>query len=105
MVDGTVRQSEGNTAMHTLKTLGLATVYVMAMLGSATTRAENANAAAATTRVENQGSVGAVEEVLVTGSYLKQTAADSPSPLSIISSAYIEDIGAVNVSQIVQTMP
>ncbi len=47
----------------------------------------------------------AVEEIVVTGSYLKQTAADSPSPLSVVSAAEIQDLGAVDVSQIVDTMP
>ncbi len=47
----------------------------------------------------------AIEEVVVTGSYLKRTAQDSPSPLSVISSADIEDIGAADVAEIIQAMP
>ncbi len=46
-----------------------------------------------------------IEEVIVTGSYLKRNAADSPSPLSIVTSADIEDIGAADVAEIVQNMP
>ena len=46
-----------------------------------------------------------IEEVVVTGSYLKRTAADSPSPLSIVTSADIEDLGASDVSEIIQAMP
>ena len=46
-----------------------------------------------------------LEEVVVTGSYLKRNAADSPSPLSVITSADIEDIGASDVSEIIQSMP
>jgi iron complex outermembrane receptor protein len=46
-----------------------------------------------------------MEEVIVTGSYLKRSAADSPSPLSVISSADIEDIGAADASEIIQAMP
>ncbi len=48
---------------------------------------------------------GIVEEVLVTGSYLKRTAADSPSPLSVITSADIQDLGAADVSEIIATLP
>ncbi|MEM7079167.1 MAG: TonB-dependent receptor [Pseudomonadota bacterium] len=47
----------------------------------------------------------AIEEVVVTGSYLKRNAADSPSPLSVVTSADIEDLGAADVSEIVQAMP
>jgi iron complex outermembrane recepter protein len=96
---------EGNKAMQILKTLGLWVIGSLAILGSAATWAAESEEAAAQTRLQNAGSTGAVEEVLVTGSYLKQNAADSPSPLSIISSAYIEDIGAMDVSDIVKTMP
>ena len=46
-----------------------------------------------------------IEEVVVTGSYLKRNAADSPSPLSIVTSADIEDLGASDVSEIIQAMP
>ena len=46
-----------------------------------------------------------MEEVVVTGSYLKRSAADSPSPLSVVTSADIEDIGAADVSEIIQAMP
>ena len=46
-----------------------------------------------------------VEEIVVTGSYLKQTAAESPSPLSVVTSAEIQDIGAVDVAEIVDTLP
>ncbi len=46
-----------------------------------------------------------LEEVVVTGSYLKRTAADSPSPLSVVTTADIEDLGAADVSEIIQSMP
>jgi iron complex outermembrane recepter protein len=46
-----------------------------------------------------------IEEVVVTGSYLKRNAADSPSPLSIVTSADIEDLGASDISEIIQAMP
>ena len=48
---------------------------------------------------------GAIEEVVVTGSYLKRTAADSPSPLSVIGSAQIEDLGAADVAEVIATLP
>jgi len=47
----------------------------------------------------------ALEEVVVTGSYLKRDASDSPSPLSVVTAADIEDLGASDVSEIVQAMP
>ncbi|MGK0258969.1 MAG: iron complex outermembrane receptor protein [Candidatus Azotimanducaceae bacterium] len=47
----------------------------------------------------------AIEEVIVTGSYLKRNAADSPSPLSVITSADIEDLGAADVGEIIASMP
>ncbi len=47
----------------------------------------------------------AIEEVVVTGSYLKRTAQDSPSPISVVTSADIEDIGAADVAEIVATLP
>jgi len=46
-----------------------------------------------------------IEEVVVTGSYLKRSAADSPSPLSVVTSADIEDLGASDVAEIVQALP
>lgn len=46
-----------------------------------------------------------LEEIVVTGSYLKRTAADSPSPLSVITTSDIEDLGAVDVAEIIQAMP
>ena len=48
---------------------------------------------------------GEIEEVVVTGSYLKQSAADSPSPLSIVTSADIEDLGAADVAEVIRTLP
>jgi len=46
-----------------------------------------------------------IEEVVVTGSYLKRNAANSPSPLSVVTAADIEDIGASDVAEIIQNMP
>ncbi|NOX49546.1 MAG: TonB-dependent receptor plug domain-containing protein [Gammaproteobacteria bacterium] len=47
----------------------------------------------------------AIEEIVVTGSYLKRNAADSPSPLSVITAADIEDLGASDVAEIIQALP
>jgi len=47
----------------------------------------------------------AIEEIVVTGSYLKRDASNSPSPLSIVTSADIQDIGAADIAEIVQAMP
>ena len=46
-----------------------------------------------------------IEEVVVTGSYLKRTAADSPSPLSVIGAAQIEDLGAADVAEVIASLP
>ena len=46
-----------------------------------------------------------IEEVIVTGSYLKRNVEDSPSPLALVSSADIEDLGAQSVADIIQTLP
>lgn len=46
-----------------------------------------------------------IEEVVVTGSYLKRSSENSPSPLSVISSADIEDLGAQGMSEIINSMP
>ena len=47
----------------------------------------------------------AIEEVVVTGSYLKRNAADSPSPLSVVTSADIEDLGAADFAEVIASMP
>ena len=45
-----------------------------------------------------------LEEVVVKGSYLKRTAADSPSPVSVMTAGEIEDIGAADIAEIVQSI-
>ena len=47
---------------------------------------------------------GAIEEVIVTGSYLKRTTADSPSPLTIVTKADIDELGAFDVKDVVNTL-
>ena len=46
-----------------------------------------------------------IEEIIVTGSYLKRDASNSPSPLSVITSADIEDLGASDIAEVIQAMP
>ena len=46
----------------------------------------------------------AIEEIVVTGSFIKRQAADSATPLSIVSRANIEDIGAVTISDVINTL-
>lgn len=46
-----------------------------------------------------------IEEIVVTGSYLKRSAQDSPSPLSVVTSADIEDLGAADFAEVVASMP
>ena len=79
--------------MQTLKIFGISILSVLGIVGSVVTRAADPAPAAN------------VEEILVTGSYLKQNASDSPAPISIITSEYIQDIGAMDVSEVVQTLP
>ena len=55
--------------------------------------------------VANAASDDVIEEIVVTGSYLKRTTADSPSPLSVITSADIEDLGAADVAEIIASLP
>jgi iron complex outermembrane recepter protein len=47
---------------------------------------------------------GAIEEIVVTGSYIRRTTADSPSPLTVIDRAQIEQIGAIEIKDIVNRM-
>jgi len=47
---------------------------------------------------------GAVEEIVVTGSFIRRTTADSPSPLTVIDRAQIEQTGAIEVADIVNRM-
>lgn len=47
---------------------------------------------------------GPVEEIVVTGSYIKRTTADSPSPLTVIDRAQIEQVGAIEIADIVNRM-
>ncbi len=54
---------------------------------------------------QNAGNDATIEEVVVTGSYLKRTAADSPSPLSVITSADVEDLGVADIAELIQSMP
>ena len=46
-----------------------------------------------------------LEEVIVTGSYLKRSSENSPSPLSVVSAADIADIGAQGVEEIIDVLP
>ena len=46
-----------------------------------------------------------IEKFIVTGSYLTRTVADSPSPLSVITSTGIEDLGAADVAEVVCSLP
>ncbi|MBV1877762.1 MAG: TonB-dependent receptor [Pseudomonadales bacterium] len=45
-----------------------------------------------------------IEEVVVTGSYLKRSTADSPSPLSVVDQADIASIGATEITDVVASM-
>ena len=45
-----------------------------------------------------------IEEVIVTGSYIKRTTADSPSPLSVVSREDMDAIGVVEIKDVIATM-
>jgi iron complex outermembrane recepter protein len=47
---------------------------------------------------------GAIEEIVVTGSYIRRSTADSPSPLTVIDRAQIEQTGAIEIADIVNRM-
>jgi iron complex outermembrane recepter protein len=46
----------------------------------------------------------AIEEVVVTGTYIRRTTADSPSPLTIVSKAEIDELGAFDVKDVVNSL-
>ena len=50
-------------------------------------------------------SAGPIEEVVVTGSYIKRSAADSASPLSVMSSADIERMQVSDVQELLLRLP
>ncbi|MCZ6854486.1 MAG: TonB-dependent receptor plug domain-containing protein, partial [Gammaproteobacteria bacterium] len=45
-----------------------------------------------------------IEEIIVTGSYIKRTTADSPSPLSVVSREDMDAIGVVEIKDVIATM-
>ena len=45
-----------------------------------------------------------IEEIVVTGSFIKRSTADSSTPLSVVTRADIEDIGAVTISDVINTL-
>jgi len=47
----------------------------------------------------------AIEEVVVTGSYLKRSSENTPSPLSVVSAADIEDLGPQGMAEVISTLP
>jgi iron complex outermembrane receptor protein len=47
----------------------------------------------------------AIEEVVVTGSYLKRSSENTPSPLSVVTAADIEDLGAQGMAEVINTLP
>ncbi len=46
----------------------------------------------------------AIEEIVVTGSYIKRSAEDSPAPLTIVGRADIEELGAVDTKDIINSL-
>ena len=51
------------------------------------------------------GAESEIEEIVVTGSYIKSSPADSPSPLSVISSADIENNHTVDMNELLTRIP
>ena len=43
---------------------------------------------------------GPVEEILITGSFIKSTAEDEASPVEVLDNTYIENSGAVNIAEL-----
>jgi outer membrane receptor protein involved in Fe transport len=46
-----------------------------------------------------------VEEVVVTGSRIGRSGFDSAQPLSVVDSTQIENLGLVNVGDVIRTLP
>ena len=46
-----------------------------------------------------------IEEIIVTGSYIRSAPADSPSPLSVISAADIEDNHIIDMNELLTRIP
>ncbi|MFU8816710.1 MAG: TonB-dependent receptor domain-containing protein [Pseudomonadales bacterium] len=45
-----------------------------------------------------------LEEIIVTGSYIRRTTADSPSPLTVIGRSDLEEIGAIEIADVVNRL-
>lgn len=61
--------------------------------------------AAADAATDDESGDGAVESIVVTGSYLpRRSQADRPTPISIVGGGLIEDIGAKRISDITRTL-
>ena len=57
------------------------------------------------TAFAEEGDDADIEEIIVTGSYIKSSPADSPSPLSIISAADIENNHTVDMNELLLRIP
>ncbi|MEL6199660.1 MAG: TonB-dependent receptor plug domain-containing protein, partial [Pseudomonadota bacterium] len=56
-------------------------------------------------QVQAQDEDDAIEEVVVTGSYIRRTSQfDSPSPIQNVDATQLESIGAKNIADVVQTL-
>ena len=51
-----------------------------------------------------EGGDESIEEIVVTGSYLKRSTEDSPTPLSIVSRADIEELGAIDTKDVILSL-
>jgi outer membrane receptor protein involved in Fe transport len=56
-------------------------------------------------RAQAQSDAASTEEITVTGSRIGRSGFDSPQPLTVIDSEQIENLGLVNVGDVVRTMP
>ena len=45
-----------------------------------------------------------MEEVIVTGSYIKRSKGDSPSPLSVMTKADLDEIGATDMKDVIRNL-
>jgi iron complex outermembrane receptor protein len=48
---------------------------------------------------------GMLEEVVVTGSRIRRTNADSPTPMTVLGSAQIDGVGTTNIGELLEKMP
>ena len=93
--------SMGTLALRRVRSSTLALVVAgLALAGQHAALAEEASEEG-----EEGASEGPIEELVVTGSYIKRSAQDSPSPLTVISAVDIEQAHIADVQELLLRLP